>query len=119
MTAVSRLCTLALTAAALVCFAANSLLCRAALRPRLVDAATFTSIRLLAGAAALALIVAVSRRAPPAGGSLGSGFALFLYAASCGGVERKHLLPPSRAIAGAGRVMCEASADMPYPSSSA
>jgi len=80
--AVSSLRTGALTAAALVCFAANSLLCRAALRPRLVDAATFTSIRLLSGAAALTLIVAVSRRARPAGGSIGSGFALFLYAAA-------------------------------------
>ena len=33
---------LALTVATLACFAANSLLCRAALRPRLVDPATFT-----------------------------------------------------------------------------
>lgn len=76
----SRLRTLALTGATLICFAANSLLCRAALRPGLVDAATFTSVRLVSGAVALALIVALSRRARPGGGSLGSALALFLYA---------------------------------------
>jgi len=78
----SRLRTAALTAGTLVCFAANSLLCRAALGPRLADAATFTSVRLVSGAAALALILAVRRRARPAGGSWGSGLALFLYAAA-------------------------------------
>ncbi|HEX9288109.1 MAG TPA: DMT family transporter [Anaeromyxobacteraceae bacterium] len=80
--AASRLRTIALTVATLVCFAANSLLCRAALRPRLVDAATFTSIRLVSGAAALALIVILRGRARPGGGSFGAGLALFLYAAA-------------------------------------
>lgn len=80
--ATSRLHVVVLTAATLFCFAANSLLCRAALRPRLVDAATFTSIRLVSGAAALAFIVAVRRRARPHGGSVGSGLALFFYAAA-------------------------------------
>src|SRR3972149_763486 len=37
--------TVALTTVALLAFAANSLLCRAALRPGLVDAASFTSVR--------------------------------------------------------------------------
>src|SRR5574337_193286 len=78
----SRLRRAALTALTLVCFAANSLLCRAALRPRLIDAATFTTVRLASGAAALALILAAARRARPRGGSLGSGLALFLYAAA-------------------------------------
>jgi drug/metabolite transporter (DMT)-like permease len=78
----ARLRTAGTTAATLVCFAANSLLCRAALRPRLVDAATFTSIRLASGAAALALILGVARRARPTGGSFGSALALFLYAAA-------------------------------------
>ncbi len=73
---------LALTAATLVCFAANSLLCRAALGPRLVDPATFTSVRLASGAAAMALLVAITRRARPSGGTLGSAVALFLYAAA-------------------------------------
>jgi len=53
--------TILLTALALVAFAANSLLCRAALAPRTIDAATFTSVRLVSGALALALIVRVSR----------------------------------------------------------
>ena len=74
--------TVALTAATLVCFAANSLLCRAALRPRLVDAATFTSIRLVSGAAALALILAAKRRVRPTGGSVASAVALFTYASA-------------------------------------
>src|SRR6266568_1997022 len=77
---IARLRTFALTAATLVCFAANSLLCRAALRPRLIDAATFTSIRLVSGAAALALILAMTKRERPAGGSVGSAVALFAYA---------------------------------------
>jgi drug/metabolite transporter (DMT)-like permease len=79
---VSQARTVALTAATLICFAANSLLCRAALRPRLVDAATFTSIRLVSGAMALALFVALKRRAQPRNRSLGSGFLLFTYAAA-------------------------------------
>jgi drug/metabolite transporter (DMT)-like permease len=77
--------TAALTTAALVGFAANSLLCRMALRPRLVDAATFTSIRMVAGA--LALLVLGRMAAPPrdaadGGGSWGSAAALFAYAAA-------------------------------------
>ena len=78
----TRLRAVALTSAALACFAANSLLCRAALRPRLVDAATFTSVRLGSGAAALALIVAIRGRGGPRGGSMAAGLALFLYAAA-------------------------------------
>ncbi len=73
---------IALTAGTLVCFAANSLLCRAALGPRLVDPATFTTVRLASGAAMLALLVAAVRRSRPAGGSVGSALALFLYAAA-------------------------------------
>src|SRR6185436_7954901 len=44
------------TAAALAGFAANSLLCRAALRSGAVDAWSFTAIRLGSGAVALALL---------------------------------------------------------------
>ncbi|MFT3913755.1 MAG: DMT family transporter [Anaeromyxobacteraceae bacterium] len=69
-----------LTAASLACFAANSLLCRAALRPGLVDPATFTLVRLASGAAALAALVAVARRARPSGGSWPSALALVAYA---------------------------------------
>jgi drug/metabolite transporter (DMT)-like permease len=63
-----------------VCFAANSLLCRAALRPRLVDPVTFTWVRIASGAAMLALLLAVARRERPAGGTWGSALALVLYA---------------------------------------
>lgn len=48
-----RLVTVACTSGALAGFAANSLLTRAAVGPQLVDAVTFTSVRLLAGALTL------------------------------------------------------------------
>jgi drug/metabolite transporter (DMT)-like permease len=70
------------TTASLLCFAANSLLCRAALGSRRVDPATFTSVRIVSGAAMLALVLLLSRRARPRGGSLGSALALFVYAAA-------------------------------------
>ena len=71
-----------LTCAALLGFAANSLLCRMALAPRLIDASTFTAVRLLAGAAMLALLV---RKGPAArqvrgAGSWASAAALVGYA---------------------------------------
>jgi drug/metabolite transporter (DMT)-like permease len=49
--------TLLLTAVALLAFAANSLLCRLALWQDAIDAVSFSSVRLLSGAAMLALIV--------------------------------------------------------------
>jgi drug/metabolite transporter (DMT)-like permease len=61
--------TLALTALALVAFAANSLLCRMALQPPAIDAATFASVRVVSGALALALVLHVQaspRSAPHA-----------------------------------------------------
>ena len=45
-----------LTTAAMVAFAANSVLCRAALRGGEIDAISFSAIRLLSGALALAAI---------------------------------------------------------------
>jgi len=51
--------TAALTMLAMVAFAANSLLCRMALRPDLIDPATFGSVRVAAGAVALALMLRV------------------------------------------------------------
>ena len=69
-----------LTCLALVGFAANSLLCRAALRTGDIDPASFTSIRLAAGAITLAAIVRVRGRAAPSSGSLASAAALFAYA---------------------------------------
>jgi hypothetical protein len=47
-----------LTAAALIAFASNSILCRLALSRGEIDPATFTTIRLVSGAAALAALAA-------------------------------------------------------------
>lgn len=72
----------ALTVPAMLGFAANSLLCRAALAPRLADPATFTAVRLVTGAVALWLILRLVRRSRPGGGSWRSATALFAYAAA-------------------------------------
>jgi drug/metabolite transporter (DMT)-like permease len=71
-----------LTVAALACFAGNSLLCRAALAPGLIDPATFTAVRLASGAAALALLLMAARRTRPMGGTAVAALALFVYAAA-------------------------------------
>jgi drug/metabolite transporter (DMT)-like permease len=78
----ARLRTAALTAAALACFAANSLLCRAALRPRLIDAATFTLVRVASGAAVLAALALARAPGGLREGSWASAAALFAYAAT-------------------------------------
>jgi drug/metabolite transporter (DMT)-like permease len=52
-----QLATLAFTAAAMLAFAANSLLCRLALADAGIDPASFGAIRVVSGALALALIV--------------------------------------------------------------
>ncbi len=72
--------TVLLTAATLVCFAANSLLCRAALAERRIDAASFTAIRLASGALVLGLLALDRPRAATAR-SWASAAVLFLYAA--------------------------------------
>lgn len=76
--------TLLFTLLALLAFAANSLLCRAALRDGGIDAASFTSLRLASGAAMLCLLLVV--RGQPLGGllqrrSIAGGALLFVYAA--------------------------------------
>jgi len=72
------------TILALVAFAANSILCRLALRHASIDAATFSAIRLSAGAAMLLPLVAWTRRdaggLSNVAGSWGSATMLFLYA---------------------------------------
>jgi drug/metabolite transporter (DMT)-like permease len=73
--------TTALTALALAAFAGNSLLCRAALRDTGIDAASFTALRILAGAAALWVIVQVRNGTADGRGSWASAAALFVYAA--------------------------------------
>ena len=77
----TRARTVLATAFALVAFAANSVLCRLALRPGAIDAASFSTIRLVSGAAMLLLL---SRSAPAAvgrpAGSWISAAVLALYA---------------------------------------
>jgi drug/metabolite transporter (DMT)-like permease len=81
------------TSLALVAFASNSLLCRLALGAGVIDAASFTTIRLVSGAAVLAGIAAVrgvrpqpDLNGPPEGGphrsrsSWRPAFVLFAYA---------------------------------------
>lgn len=72
-----------LTAITLVAFAANSLLCRMALAPKLIDPVAFTAIRVGSGVAVLVPLASfITEPRAPAGsaGSWRSGFALFVYA---------------------------------------
>ncbi len=86
--------TAALTSTALCGFAANSLLCRLALGSRAIDPASFTSVRLLTGAVALAGIVVLTfpgLHAPdPLGVGLmaGAGIAWGIYSLRGRGTER-------------------------------
>lgn len=77
--------TFMLTLLAMVAFAANSVLCRMALKQTAIDAASFTAIRLVSGAAVLWVIVYL-RSGARAGTRTGTGswlsaVALFAYAA--------------------------------------
>lgn len=72
----------ALVALAMVAFAGNSLLCRLALLHTAIDAASFTTLRLLSGAMMLWLIVRLRRRERRClEGSWFAAIALFVYAA--------------------------------------
>jgi len=75
--------TTALTLLALVAFASNSLLTRLALGTHQIDAASFTAIRLVAGAVMLIALVAAQDRSWSAmkGTSVAGPLALFAYAA--------------------------------------
>ena len=77
----SRLRLGVLVVLALIAFAGNSLLCRQALKATSIDAATFTSVRLIAGALALWIIIRLRDR-KGASGSWRSALALFAYAAA-------------------------------------
>jgi drug/metabolite transporter (DMT)-like permease len=66
---------------ALLAFAGNSLLCRAALAHTHIDPASFTSLRLVSGAAVLWLIVMLRGSCAQGAGSWLSALALFVYAA--------------------------------------
>lgn len=74
--------TLLLTALAMLAFAGNSLLCRLALRETEIDAASFTSLRLLAGALTLWLLLRLRSTNTPSGGNWPAAAALFVYAAA-------------------------------------
>ena len=70
-----------LTTLAMVAFAANSILCRAALGGATIDAASFSTVRLVSGAVSLALLhAAISGSGSLRGGSWRSAAMLFLYA---------------------------------------
>jgi len=71
-----------LTLLAMIAFASNSLLCRAALKETSIDAASFTSIRIFSGALALWIILKMRRSTSSLAGDWISGFALFAYAAA-------------------------------------
>ncbi|WP_411993731.1 DMT family transporter [Agarivorans sp. DSG3-1] len=71
------------TLIALIAFAGNSVLCRLALGDQQIDAASFTAVRLLAGAITLVLLLAIkpASGAKQSKGSWWSGVMLFSYAA--------------------------------------
>jgi drug/metabolite transporter (DMT)-like permease len=71
-----------LTSAAMIAFAANSLLCRVALRTGTIDAASFSSIRIASGAACLWLILKMGGTSGRGAGSWISAIALFAYVAA-------------------------------------
>lgn len=78
----SLLKTISLTGLALIAFAANSVLCRLALGNEVIDAASFTMIRLLSGAMVLLLIITTTQRTrrSSAKGSWTASMMLFIYA---------------------------------------
>lgn len=75
---------ISLTGLALLAFASNSVLCRLALTDNVIDAASFTSIRLLSGVIFLLFLVLVKtkKRINMQGGSWLSSLFLFSYAAA-------------------------------------
>jgi drug/metabolite transporter (DMT)-like permease len=73
--------TVILTTLAMFAFAGNSLLCRLALKQTAIDAASFTSIRMVAATLVLWLIVLSRNRDVAPEGSWVSAWALFSYAA--------------------------------------
>ncbi|WIM12253.1 DMT family transporter [Enhydrobacter sp.] len=69
-----------LTVLAMLAFAGNSLLCRLALRDTTIDAASFTSIRLVSGAVMLAILMAGRGARPWTAGTWPAAAMLFAYA---------------------------------------
>ena len=77
----SKLRIVGLVALAMIAFAGNSLLCRLALKHTTIDAASFTTIRLLSGAVMLWLVVRLRGGTRAGAGNWLSALALFAYAA--------------------------------------
>lgn len=79
---IGRAHTFAFTLFAMVAFAANSVFCRLALAEATIDAASFSTVRLLSGAVTLLLIAAVFRKSAlrETRGNWVSASMLFLYA---------------------------------------
>ena len=65
----------------MLAFAGNSLLCRVALKETGIDAASFTSVRLISAALTLWLVVRLSSKTNSGKGNWPSALALFAYAA--------------------------------------
>lgn len=76
-----KLRVMVLTAMAMTAFAGNSLLCRVALQNTGIDAGSFTTIRLMAGALTLWVLVTMRGGAYRGNGNWPSAIALFAYAA--------------------------------------
>ena len=72
----------AYTVLAMLAFAANSLLCRLALKQTTIDAASFTSVRILSGALLLWLLMQTRATTHGKHGSWRSAAALFIYVAA-------------------------------------
>jgi drug/metabolite transporter (DMT)-like permease len=77
----SNLRKLVLTALAMLAFAGNSILCRLALKQTGIDAASFTTLRLVSGALVLWLLVRLRPGTQTGAGNWLSALALFVYAA--------------------------------------
>lgn len=71
-----------LTVFAMLAFAGNSLLCRAALRDSQIDPTSFTALRLVAGAVVLWLLLSLRGKVSKPSGSWAGALALFVYAAA-------------------------------------
>ena len=77
----SNLKTATLTALAMIAFAGNSLLCRLALKSTAIDAASFTSVRMLSASLVLGLLIGFKPSVYRSNGNWPSALALFAYAA--------------------------------------
>ena len=71
-----------LTATAMLAFAANSILCRLALGQGLIDAASFTAVRVISGAVVLSVILWLRQKPVQTAANWRSVVALFAYMAS-------------------------------------